>query len=342
MSAAAPAAAPRWGRPFIHRGFDVAVIGGGLSLVLVPVFAWSDRGALSGIDLMLLLLLCNSAHFAASTVRLYSKPGALAMWPFLTCGLPLVALGVLTLCIAGADWLAPQLQALAFTWSPYHYAAQTFGLATMYCHRSGFALRASDRRLLYAACLLPFSYAFAGGQGIGLDWFVPADWLEAPGPAQLRASLVTALGIATLAAPVVLFLRLHDDARGWPPRIVACLILSNGVWWVVFPFLHAFAWATIFHAVQYLAIVSIFHVRDQRTAGNSSSGGALTLRFYAVCLVLAYVLFHLVPRGYAAAGFVYGQSVLMTIAMINIHHFIVDRYIWRVRRDAANQAVVQS
>ena len=342
MSAAAPAAPARWGRPFLNGGFDVAVIGGGLSLAAVPLFAWSDGGGLAGLDLMVLLLLCNSAHFAASTVRLYAKPGSLAAWPFLTCGLPLAALGVLTLGIAGGDWLAPQLQALAFTWSPYHYAAQTFGLATMYCHRSGFALRGSDRRLLQAACLLPFGYAFAGGQGIGLEWFVPADWLAAPGIAPARAAGVALLGFATLAAPVVLFLRLHDAARGWPPRIVACLILSNGLWWVIFPFLHAFAWATIFHAVQYLALVMIFHVRDQRAVGKRGSSAGLVLRFYAACLLLAYVLFHLVPRGYAAAGFAYSQSVLMTVAVINLHHFIVDRYIWRVRRDAANQAVVQA
>ena len=82
--------------------------------------------------------------------------------------------------------------------------------------------------------------------------------------------------------------------------------------------------------------------RDQRAAGRTGSSAALTVRFYAVCLLLAYVLFHLVPHGYAAAGFAYSQSVLMTIAVINIHHFIVDRYIWRVRRDAANQAVVQA
>jgi hypothetical protein len=64
------------------------------------------------------------------------------------------------------------------------------------------------------------------------------------------------------------------------------------------------------------------------------------LRFYLVCLALGWVLFEVWPYAYVAAGFTLAQSMLLTTAVINIHHFIVDRGIWRVRRDANYRIVV--
>jgi hypothetical protein len=37
----------------------------------------------------------------------------------------------------------------------------------------------------------------------------------------------------------------------------------------------------------------------------------------------------------------FSQSLLIMVAIINIHHFIVDAYIWRLKRDP-NYAVVTS
>ena len=55
-----------------------------------------------------------------------------------------------------------------------------------------------------------------------------------------------------------------------------------------------------------------------------------------------YQLFHALPEAYTAVGFAHSESILLVVAMINIHHFIVDRYIWRVKRDPGNAAVAES
>ena len=68
---------------------------------------------------------------AASTLRLYTKAGAFETWPVVTMVLPVAFLAGLTLCVFAADWLGAPLQALYFTWSPYHYAAQAYGLSVM-------------------------------------------------------------------------------------------------------------------------------------------------------------------------------------------------------------------
>ncbi len=56
--------------------------------------------------------------------------------PIVKMVLPMVALGLVTLCMFRADTLGSNLRALYFMCSPYHYAAQTHGLAVMYCYRS--------------------------------------------------------------------------------------------------------------------------------------------------------------------------------------------------------------
>ena len=96
----------------------------------------------------------------ASTVRLYTKHGTYASLPFLTMAFPLVCIGVLTLGIAQAGSLGPHLQALHITWSPYHYAAQAYGLVVMYSYRSGCQLSRIDKKLLWWVSMLPFFYTF--------------------------------------------------------------------------------------------------------------------------------------------------------------------------------------
>ena len=96
-----------------------------------------------------LVLVANSAHFGASTVRLYSKPGATGSLPFLSWGFPLVALVVLALCMCWPERLGSNLTSLYLTWSPFHYAAQTYGLSVMYSYRSGCLLGTGNKKLLW-------------------------------------------------------------------------------------------------------------------------------------------------------------------------------------------------
>ena len=41
-------------------------------------------------------------------------------------------------------------------------------------------------------------------------------------------------------------------------------------------------------------------------------------------------------------GFGRVEAGFMVIAVINIHHFIVDAFIWRVRRDDRNRQIVEA
>ena len=68
---------------FVHPLFDYFLIGGGLSLVfLVLLFAvpglkqMLSAEAFMATTIPFFILLSNNTHFAASTVRLYTKPGS--------------------------------------------------------------------------------------------------------------------------------------------------------------------------------------------------------------------------------------------------------------------------
>ena len=352
MSAAAvavPSAPPRrrfaidLGRPFVHPVFDLLIIGGGLSLVVVVLLNAAVPVMPPAGAIWTIVLLANSAHFAASTVRLYTKEGSFRDLPFVTMGLPLVMLLVLGATLLQPALLGRHWLALYFTWSPYHYAAQAYGLAVMYAYRSGATPSLGDKRLLYAACLLPFIYSFVAGRSSGIEWFLPASTVAAPEWGRLRDAALVVIGVLTFAVPIVVFARGLFTTRARLPVISLVTMIANGVWWVTLSYWNAFIWATIFHSLQYLAIALVFHVKDrQREAG---AGGVPTpwwrpaLAFYGLSLSLGYVLFQVWPHAGPLMGFAYAQTLALVIATINIHHFIVDAYIWRLRKDANAKVV---
>jgi hypothetical protein len=335
----------RVGRTFLHPAFDYLVIGGGLSLLTTLVVLGPARGALESFTssfFALLLLLVNLTHFASSTVRLYTKPGAYREMPFLTMGLPLVTLVVLGLAVRFAEAVGAHLMNLYLTWSPYHYAAQAYGLAVMYCYRSGVALAPRDKLIFRFACLSPFLYAFLRGPVAGIEWFLPMSLLGQPAVAEARQALVHATGAATLLAPGALLARAFWRGPALP-AITLLVIVSNAVWWTALLYVNAFGWATVFHGLQYLAIVSVFHVRDRMSLeGNRHRPAYHAAWFYLVCLGLAYLLFKAWPYAFVAAGFGLAESALLVVATVNIHHFIVDAYIWRLRRDPNYRIVTEA
>lgn len=335
------------GRVFRSVPFDYLTIGGGLSLVTMGALWWIGYLQVSGemkVPMGILFLFFNNAHFAASTVRLYTKPGAFRLWPVLTMGLPLVSIAVLTAGVLWPEQFGRQLFALYSTWSPFHYAAQAFGLACMYHYRSGGTLDVVERRLVYCTCMLPFLATFVADPITGLGWFLPpAVMVQYPLLLLVVIKLAFVLKVLTFIAPPVVAVRLLLRGRQGLPLISWLIIFTNGIWWMVLPFFHAFLWATIFHGLQYLAIVTIFHTKDQMgRPTNRHSPRYHVLWFYAVCVVFGYLIFQVWPYAYVFSGSGMAEAVLTTTAVINIHHFVVDRYIWRLRKDPNYEIVVST
>ena len=130
------------------------------------------------------------------------------------------------------------------------------------------------------------------------------------------------------------------------PLISLLLVVSNGVWFFLLEPMSAFIWATVFHSIQYLAIILIFHIKEQTAVpGNTRSALFHGVHFYGMTLLLAYALFQCLPMAYIWAGFGAAESWLLVFAAINVHHFIVDGFIWRFAkkdRGGQNRRIVES
>jgi len=352
VSAAAPGSTERsesaatralLGRTFGPAWIDYLIIGGGLSVLWTALLAFTPLGEapIATGDLALLILLANSTHFASSTVRLYTMPGATRSLPGLTMIFPLVVLLVMTLAIAGADAGGGNLYAFYLSWSPYHFAAQAYGLAVMYSYRSGCDLSAQDKKLLRISCLLPFFHSFLAASGAGLDWVAPQELLSIPAVGMTRDALRSVLRVLTFVAPLLVFAKIWRG-KGQPlPLISLLVVMANGLWWITLVHMQAFLWATIFHGIQYLAIVIVFDTKERMARPGNHHGRLYhAARFYGMSVLLAYALFRLLPLGYVWAGFGYTESLLLVVAAINLHHFIVDGFIWRLGRGGSNRKVV--
>jgi hypothetical protein len=343
-AAALPPPASLWprvrGRAFINPFFDYLIIGGGLSLMVTALLWTRARGDLivAPGTMAYLLLLATSAHFAASTVRLYSKPGAAKSLPVLSRWLPWGALAVLTLFVFMGGKAGKLLETVYLTWSPYHYSAQAYGLSVVYAYRSGCRLEAQDKRWLWWVAMLPFFVMAVHMVETRLPELLslaPDTFVAFTSPVQ---SVIRAFG---WVAPAVLYVHVWRSKSGPLPFIALLTLVSNAVWFFVLDPMDAFLWATIFHGLQYMAIVMIFDVREQvARPGNSRGAFFHAAWFYGASLVLGYVLFVVLPNVYRLAGFDYYDARLVSVAVINIHHFIVDAYIWRLSGKVSNREIV--
>ncbi len=340
----------RIGRTFVHPLFDVLAIGGGLSLI-TAFGAWFGSGRESAdaywISLMpMLFLLSNSSHFAASTVRLYTKPGTFQALPFLTMAFPLVTLGVTTLALVYPGDLGRILNALYLAWSPFHYSAQAYGVALIYAYRSGCQISRWEKRMLWGGCMATFASTLVSSQSYesGIWWVLPASWVSPFGRLS-PAVPVLSLTFSSLAYFLPLGLCALLILRGKPmlPLTSLLAVLTNSMWFTAFALIRAVMWSTVFHGIQYLAIVAVFHVKDQMSLPTNRHGVLYhCVSFYLMCLLLGYALFHCWPPAYEWLGFDPSQSAMLVIAAINIHHFIVDGYIWKLRKDPNYRIVTEA
>jgi len=335
------------GASFLHPVADYLLIGGGLSLLVLIPLLWSDSLGFAASTrlssqswIQILFLFSNAAHFASSTVRLYSKPGANAQLPLLTSVAPWITFAMLWLCIA-SPLFGRNLQSLYLTWSPYHYAAQAYGLAVMYTYRSGSQLQPRQKTALWWAAMVPFLYVLltGGNSRAGILWLIPPlnglqMWHQIVPPLRL------ALQLGAVVVPVAVFAHVWRSAGRPMPLISLLVVLVNSFWWLLLSPEDAFFVATIFHGIQYLAILMIFDAREHAPAGTARLKRSLA--FYAVCALLGYALFHVLPHVFELAGYGLVEAMVAVVAIINVHHFLVDGYIWRLKPSDSNRKVLDS
>ena len=285
------------GRVFFHPVIDLLFICGGFS---IPLLLLRQQDAVTvGIEdssMFIIFAAANYAHFASSTVRLYTKPDARSEHPFLAYAFPFVALLAVLVSVALPDIAGRLLIATYLTWAPFHFAKQAFGLALMYGHRSGMTVSAGEKRWLLWICLLPFLRAVINPNdtsvsdvmGVrGVLWLFEDTLLGNPAVVEPLNWIVTGLTPLVFVLPVAFAL----VGRRRLPLLSLVLVLTNGLWLVGFSIFEGAVWATVAHSIQYLVVVSYAHAQDTRhhsaPAPGSTWGRSTCSRFCPVCCCLS-------------------------------------------------------
>ena len=296
-------------------------------------------------------LLIGTPHYGATLLRVYERRRERSSYVFfsLWATLAVVALFVAGLWVPAAGTL---LVTLYLTWSPWHYTGQNYGLAVMFLRRGGVALDPGLKRWLYLSFLLSFVLVFLGMHTADHAASDVPDGYGSLGVGFVALGIPTdvakGLGLVVFTAYAFALARSVWGFRSAPARVllpVALLSLSQILWFSL-PFAlqvsgfapkldvlsfefrtYYFIWIAAAHSLQYLWVTAYY----ARQAGNWRGQLPNYLRVFtagAAAWTLPAVAFG--PHALGPLAFDHGLGLLIAAA-VNVHHFILDGAIWKLR-----------
>ncbi len=341
MHATAPAPRP-W---LFSPALDLLVGCGAWSLPLLAgtYFLQQDNGAAVAFAFYLLAVFCNNPHYMATIHRAYHTAEDFKKYRFFTVYVT-VLLGLTVLLVHFVPGLFPWVLTLYLTWSPWHYTGQNFGIAQMLARRAGVLPDPAARHLLYASYVASYAVWFLTlhttreGDPYFLSLGIPVE------PA-FALQIVGILAFFGCAGAAFVRLRRHVPAGALVGPMV--LTLTQALWFVAptllastglveLPASYFSAGALAFmHCAQYLWITSYYARRetgDVPTTATKPKPPFSFARYYLVLVIGGIALF--VPGPWLTSrmlGHDFVESFLIFMALVNLHHFILDGAIWKLR-----------
>ena len=331
-------------------------------ILMVPLllFVASSTGTAQWpLGLVLLFTLAiNTPHYGATLLRVYEQREERRKYAFFAVWVTLLL--VLAFAAGSRSVLVGSvLFTLYVTWSPWHFAGQNYGLTLMFLRRRGVAIDPRLKRLLYTSFLCSFVLAFLAVHVENSSAvYAPGATAEANTlrilrlaipveVARLLMSIAAALYVLSLVG-VALGLRRQARARELMPAAV--LVLTQALWFSVPALLAltgtytpgglAFAaiWISSAHSLQYLWVTSYYAKRTDPSMHAVPYFVKALLAGTAVT-VIPSLLF--APAALGAVAWAGGLGVL-TFSVVNLHHFILDGAIWKLRDGRVARALLRS
>src|SRR5450755_2006517 len=284
-----------------------------------------------------LALFFNYPHYMATIYRAYHTSEDFQKYRIFT--VHITALVVLTLLVSHFWYRAlPWIFTLYLTWSPWHYSGQNYGLFMMFARRGGAKPSPSERRVLYSLFLISYLILIVsfhtGGSTDPL-------FMSLGIPAKVSLVLVLTLGAAYLILSTFGLSALVRQV-GLRPLFPSLTLFSTQFLWFLLPTGIALAEGlqitqsrysngvlAVMHSAQYLWITS-FYARREAKAGGESNWRPFA--YFGVLIAGGIALF--VPGPWLASrlfNYDFTASFLLFTALVNIHHFILDGAIWKLR-----------
>jgi tetratricopeptide (TPR) repeat protein len=340
-------AGARPGGPWIYRPWLDLVVGcGAWSAPLLLVTAWLSPSHTHTwvVGFYFLAIIFNYPHFMATVYRAYRTREQFEKYKFFTLHLTLLL--VITGVLLHTSYrLLPWVFTLYIYWSPWHYAGQNYGLLKMFVKRSGETLTPNQSRWLRTAFIASYVMLLASFEtGGSSDPLILSLGL----PERFTIPLRIALGGAFAFCA---WMSVHDliVRNGFRRTIAPLTLLLTQFLWFVLPTLieiraaipqtrYSSGILAVLHSAQYIWITSYYHQRDARAAGQPKwhfAGYFVTLVAGGIALFipgpwLVSYIFH----------YDFTTSFLIFTALVNIHHFLLDGAIWKLRDSRVSSLLV--
>jgi len=314
-----------------------------------------------GLVFPLLVLLVGTPHYGATLLRVYGQRRDRRAYVFFSLWATLAVIAVFVASL----WVGPLASffvTLYLTWSPWHYTGQNYGLSVMFLRRGGVNLEPGVKRWIYASFLLSYALVFLilhTADATAND--LPSGYGEVSArfhPLGIPTAFSAVAAPLLIAANLVALARAAFALRGAPRRALlpAALLAVSQILWFSLPYgldalgvpvasealrfdmrTHYFLWIAAAHSTQYLWVTAYYARQSGGWRGQLPQYGKV-LAAGAAAWTVPVLLFGTNTGGPLA--FDAGLGALVAAA-VNIHHFILDGAIWKLRGPIA-QILIRS
>ena len=299
-----------------------------------------------------LVLLLSGPHYGATLVRVYEQRAERQRYAIFSVYATALVLAAFIAGLYNAA-IASGMATLYLTWSPWHYTGQNYGIGLMFLRRRGVDVTPTLKRWLYASFVLSYAMTFLmmhaeAGNTMGVPGtgsgsavrFVPLGFSRS-----LANPALLVFGVAYLVSFAAFAQAMVRQGKWRAAGPTAALVITQALWFLLplgFEHLgwaksveplsldyrgHYALWVVLGHAVQYLWVTTYYARASADWRGYLPYFGKVLAMGTAIW-TMPYVLF-----GPGALGplSVDAGLLLLVAAAINIHHFILDGAIWKLR-----------
>jgi tetratricopeptide (TPR) repeat protein len=317
-------------------------------LLLLAYFSVASNTLRWSVVFYVLALFFNYPHYMATIYRAYHREEDFNRYRIFTVHITFLVLltAVLTHFWPGA---LPLIFTIYLTGSPWHYSGQNYGLFMMFARRAGAQPSRAERNAIYAAFLLSYAILFVNFHtGPSQDpLFISLNL-----PTGLSSTLQLVLAVAFVGCSAFGLSRLLGQV-GWRECVPSLTLFATQFVWFLLPTVLALGeklrvpqsrYSTgvlaVMHSAQYLWITS-YYARREAVAGGKQSWRPWA--YFVVLITGGIALF--VPGPWIASHvfhFDFTRSFLIFTALVNLHHFILDGAIWKLREGRIASLLIQS
>lgn len=330
--------------PWIYNPWLDLIVGCGAWSAPLLLFSYSTVASSArtwSVVFYVLAVFFNYPHYMATLYRAYHRSEDFEKYRVFTVHITALMVATLLLSHLWAT-LLPWIFTIYLTWSPWHYSGQNYGLFMMFARRAGANPDKPTRRALYGAFIASYLILFlAFHTGPSSDSL----FISLGIPALLGHGEQLVLAAAFVILSTYGLSRLARET-GWRKLTPSLTLFSSQFLWFLLPSCislikglaipqnrYSTGVLAVMHSAQYLWITSYYARRE--AASEQSSGESCNWRpqaYFGVLIIGGIALF--VPGPWLASRAFHHDftaSFLIFTALVNVHHFILDGAIWKLR-----------